>query len=131
MRMWRLGLAPWDAFSKECIDRQERKSLETMDVKFKAILIEIILLSIIILGFQSFIVVESSEDYSFIQERISIQRIVDNTKRLVDFKTRYIFTLQCNASATFLHDYFSNLRGMMYTSTTSRLQDGFQKILRL
>jgi len=111
MRVWRLGLALWDAFIKKCIDRQERKSLETMDVKFKAILIEIILLLIMILGFQGFITVESSEDYSFILDRVSIQRIMDNTKRLVDFKTRYIFTPECNASAAFLHDYFSNLRG--------------------
>jgi len=129
MRMWRLGLALWDAYIKKCIDRQERKSLETMDVKFKAILIEIILLSVIILGFQSFIIVESSEDYSFILDRVSIQRIMDNIKRLVDFKTRYIFTPECNASATFLHDYFSNLKGydvhFEYFRVTRRVSENF------
>jgi len=96
---------------QKCIDHQERKSPKTMDVEFKGILIEIILLSIIFLSFQNFIVVQSKEDYSFILNRVSIQRIMDNTKRLVDFKTRYVFTPECNASAAFLHDYFSNLGG--------------------
>ena len=82
-----------------------------MDIKLKAILIEITLLSIIVLGFQNFIAAQSREDYSFILSRVSIQRIMENTRRLVDFKTRYIFTPQCNASAAFLHDYFSNLEG--------------------
>ena len=81
-----------------------------MDAKFKAILIELILLSIMILGSQNFIV-QSKEEYSFILSRISIQRIMDNAKRLVDFKTRYIFTPECNASAAFIRDYFSNLGG--------------------
>jgi len=87
------------------------KRLRAIYVEFRGILVQSILLSIIVLSLQSFIIVQSGEDYSFILDKISIRRIIDNTKRLVDFKTRYVFAPECNASAAFLYDYFSNLGG--------------------
>jgi len=114
---------------QKSIDRQERKSLKTMDAKFKAVLIGLILLSIIILGSQNFVIAQSKEDYSFILNRISIQRIMDNAERLIDFKTRYIFTPECNASAAFLGDYFSSLGGydvqFDYFQVTRRVSENF------
>jgi len=127
--MRRLGLALRKAFIRKCTNRQERKSIKAMDVEFKAIFIEIILISTIIFSLQSFITVESIEGYSSILDNISTQRIVDNTKRLVDFKTRYIFTPECNASAAFLHDYFSRLGGydvyFDYFRVTRRASENF------
>jgi len=100
-----------------------------MDVEFRGILIQTMLLSIIILNLQSFIIVRSGEDYSFILDKISVQRIIDNAKRLIDFKTRYVFTPECNASAAFLHDYFSNLEGydthFDYFRVTRRISENF------
>ncbi len=100
-----------------------------MDVKFKGILIQITLLSITVISSQSFIVIQSMEDYSFILDNISVERIISNTKRLVDFKTRYIFTPECNASAAFLYDHFSNLEGYVvhfdYFNVARRASESF------